>query len=301
MHAISLPYFLGLAWLVLPAATRAEPGNAAVGRHMLIASYSPKKQLIEMSPDGKILWEHPFPGLSVMFRALPEGHVVYAFAGKETGVQEVDRNHQVVWQYLSTSKEVIGFDRLANGNTLIGEQGPCRALEVDPNGRTVRAIDLQTAEERPHRQVRSVHKLPNENILAAHEGEGAVREYSASGKVVWAYAGVPNVFEAIRMDNGNTLISTSGRIIEVTQAGQTRWELRAQDVPEVALTWPTSIQRLANGNLLIADFKVAAQGKGAHAFEVTRDKKVVWTYADHSLVKVLSNVHLFGDDTRTRR
>ena len=44
---------------------------------------------------------------------------------------------------------------------------------------------------------------------------------------------------------------------------------------------------------LVADFKRDSQGKGAHAFEITRDKKVVWTYADHDFVKILTCVHVF--------
>ena len=37
------------------------------------------------------------------------------------------------------------------------------------------------------------------------------------------------------------------------------------------------------------------EGKGAHAFEVTRDKKVVWTFADHDLVKSLTTVRVLDD------
>ena len=34
-----------------------------------------------------------------------------------------------------------------------------------------------------HLQVRNVHQLKNGDILAAHEGEGAIREYDLNGKL----------------------------------------------------------------------------------------------------------------------
>jgi hypothetical protein len=32
------------------------------------------------------------------------------------------------------------------------------------------------------------------------------------------------------------------------------------------------------------------EGKGAHVFEVTRDKQVVWTFADHARFKSITTV-----------
>jgi hypothetical protein len=271
---------------------------AGSGRHILIAEYAPKNRLVELSARGEIIWQHAFPSSAVMFRALPDGHVVYAYGGKPTGVQEIDRDHKVVWNYVSSAEQVLGFDSLPDGHVLLGEQGPPRAVEVDRDGKVVQVVPLQTSERGAHRQVRSLHKLANGNILVCHEGEAVVREYHPSGEIVWEYPGVPNVFEALRLGNGNTLISTASRLIEVNHEGKVEWSLDHNDVPTLALTWLTSIERLANGNLLIADFKRNAQGKGAHAFEITRDKKIVWTYADHDLVKVLTYVHALPAEAR---
>jgi hypothetical protein len=74
-------------------------------------------------------------------------------------------------------------------------------------------------------------------------------------------------------------------VIEVAPDGKVVWELTAKDVPEVNLTWVTSLQVLKNGNYLIGNFLHGQEGKGAHAFEVTREKKLVWTYADHAMMK----------------
>jgi outer membrane protein assembly factor BamB len=175
-------------------------------------------------------------------------------------------------------------------------------VEVDPAGKVVRRTPLTTNVEGYHLQVRNIHRLPNGNILAAHEGEGAVREVDPNGKVVWEYSGVENVGDALRLPNGNTVIScgTQKRVIEVSQDKKVVWELRAEDVPEVNLTWASGLQLLKNGNLLVGNFLRNQEGKGAHAFEVTRDKKVVWTYADHALVQSLTTVRALDDPGATR-
>jgi hypothetical protein len=233
-----------------------------------------------------------------MFQRLPNRHVVYAYGGKPTGAREVDREGTVVRDDVRTCPQVLSCERLPNGNTLIGEQGPSQAVEVSPAGAVVSTVPLPTREKPFHNQVRCIHRLANGNVLAAIEAEGVAREVDPQGKVVWEYAGLANVFEALRLPNGNTLIGcgTQKRVIEVSPAGKVVWELTHQDVPEVNLTWVTSLQVLKNGNVLIGNFLHGQEGKGAHAFEVTREKKVVWTFADHQVVKTATMVRALEED-----
>lgn len=67
-------------------------------------------------------------------------------------------------------------------------------------------------------------------------------------------------------------------------------DLVAADAPELNSTWISSIQHLANGNLIVGNFLRGHEGNGAHAFEVTRDKKVVWKWDGHSFIKSLTTV-----------
>jgi hypothetical protein len=57
----------------------------------------------------------------------------------------------------------------------------------------------------------------------------------------------------------------------------------------------SSLQVLKNGHVVVGDFLRGQEGKGAHAFEVTRDKRVVWTFADHSLAKSVTTVRVPDD------
>jgi outer membrane protein assembly factor BamB len=284
---------------ILLFASLALAGDSRPGRRLLIAQYQGPggNRLLELDPEGKIAWEHKVPSLCVIFQRLPDGHVVYAYGGKPTGVQEVDRDRKVVWNYVSRCPQVLSCERLPNGNTLIGEQGPCQAVEVSPAGEVVSTTKLPTTEKPFHQQLRNIHRLANGHILAAIEAEGAARELDGEGKVVWETTGLANVFEALRLENGNTLVAcgTQKRVIEVAPDGKVVWELAAKDVPDVNLTWVTSLQVLKNGNILIGNFLHGQEGKGAHAFEVTREKKLVWTYADHAMMKSATMVRAIDE------
>jgi outer membrane protein assembly factor BamB len=291
--------------LVLVALTAAAArGQERPIRHRLMFFEYGKgpNRLVEVDEEGKLSWEHRPPSIAVMFQPLPEGHVLYAYGGKPTGVQEIDRQGRVVWNYESAAPQVLGCRRLRNGNTLVAEQGPCRAVDVDPQGKVVHVTPLTTTEQGYHLQVRNVHKLPNGNILAAHEGEGAVREVDPAGKVVWEYTGVENAGEALRLKNGNTLIAcgTQKRVIEVTPEKRIAWEFTAADAPEANLTWISSLQVLKNGHLLIGNFLRGQEGKGAHVIEVTREKKVVWSWADHQMIHSLTTVRALDDPDAAR-
>jgi outer membrane protein assembly factor BamB len=294
-----------MPWKNCLLATCALVGFVAGGRaeepvkhRIMFAEYGKgPNRLVELDADGKLVWEHKFPSISVIFQALPDGHVVYGYGGKPTGVQEIDRDGKVVWNFESKCPQVLGCQRLANGNTLVAEQGPCRVLEVDRNGKVVRTTPLGTSEAGYHLQVRNVHKLENGNILAAHEGEGAAREYDPTGKVVWQITKIENCGDAVRLANGNTLVScgTQKRLIEVTPEGKIVWEFGPKDAPELNLTWITNIQLLKNGHYVVGNFLRGQEGKGAHAFEVTKEKKVVWTFADHKLAKSITTIRVPDD------
>lgn len=292
-HFATLIVLAGILAAVLQASpVRADDGAPPAPKHrlMVVEYQHGASRLVEFDADGKLTWAHKLDALSVVFHPLEDGHVLFAYAGTPTGVREIDRAGNVVWHYQSEAAEVLGFERLPSGNILLAEEGPCRAVEVDRDGKIVSTVPMTTTEQAPHRQVRRIHRLDNGHILAAHEGEAVVREYDAAGKTVWEYGGIENVFEAIRLPNGNTLIGcgTQKRVIEVTPDKKIVWEFNSDDAPELNLTWITSLQVLPSGNYLIANFLRGQEGKGAHAFEVTKDKKVVWTFADHEQIESIT-------------
>jgi hypothetical protein len=159
------------------------------------------------------------------------------------------------------------------------------------------SVDIPVKATVAHQQMRCIHALENGNFLVANEADAVVREVAADGRLVWECPAGKFVHEALRLKNGNTLIGcgTDKRVIEVTPEKKIVWELTSAEVPELNLTWITSLQVLKNGHFVICNFLRGQEGKGVHAFEITRDKKVVWKFADHDLVKTATNVKVLDE------
>ena len=293
--------FVALLCLGHTVASAGEP----VRHRILIADYNPKNghHLVEVSPEGKVLWEHKTNGLCVQFQRLPNGHIVYGYGGKPTGTREIDRDGKVIWNYTSACPEAVCFERLPNGNTLVAETTPCQVVEVTPEGKVINTLKITTTEKNFHSQIRRIQRLTNGNTLASLSGEGVAREFRPDGSVAWEYGKRNWMFQAVRLASGNTLIScgTDNRVVEVDPQGKVVWELKPEEIPEVGMIWTTSIEQLANGNLLIGNFNNGRKDPGADCFEITRDKKVVWQFADHAHFKSINQIMVLdvpGDVTK---
>jgi outer membrane protein assembly factor BamB len=298
---------LSVAVVVFSNTITAHAGELARPR-LMIADYNPKggHRLLEISTDGKKTWEHKTPGLVVQFQILSNGHIVYGYGGKKsaggapaipTGTQEIDRDGKVYWNYTSPCPESVCFERLANGNTLVAETDPCRVVTVSPEGKVLSKLPLATSNKQYHSQIRRIQQLPSGNILAAMSGEGVAREFRPDGSTAWEYGKHNWMFEAVRLPNGNTLVScgTDNRVVEVDPQGKIVWDLKSKDIPEVGMIWTTSVEQLPNGHFLIGNFMNGRKEPGAHCFEITREKKVVWQYADSKMLNGLCQVTILKD------
>jgi len=143
------------------------------------------------------------------------------------------------------------------------------------------------SEKNVHMQTRMLRALPNGNFIAPHLLDFAVKEYNPVTREVVQVIKTDDrgrdkrdwPFTAIRLENGNTLIScTNGnRIIETDAAGKIVWSVTNEDLGEPLFQDACGAQRLPNGNTVIASYR--AKGDQVKLFEVTRDKKVVWRYS----------------------
>jgi len=245
---------------------------------------------------GKAIWE--YAGGTRDGFVLPSGNVLLAFSNR---VEEVDRQGKVLWSYQldPVNREIGTAQRLYNGNTLITELGSKpRLIEYDQNEKKISLeVALQPETDNAHMQTRMARQLRNGNFLVPHLLAFAVKEYEPSGKVVnvlktdlESIGGRPAEnwpFTAIRLDNGNTLISLThgNKVIEVDQRGNIVWQVDNQNVNGLFKD-PCGCQRLANGNTVVGSH---AATTGVSMVEVTPEKKIVWT-SDHPLA---AGVHHF--------
>lgn len=252
-----------------------------------------------VGPDGKVEWEVECKYNSHDIQLLANGNLLL-HTGTAT-VTEMTLKKEVVWSYEAKPKaeykgriEVHAFQRLDDGNTLVAETGNRRLVEVNKQGKIVKEVPLTVKNPDPHRDTRMARKLATGNYLVCHEGDGCVREYDASGKVVWEYKldlnGRPRsgghgpeghgteVFGALRLPSGNTVIAggNNNRVVEVNPDGKVVWSIDQKELPGITLAWVTTLQALPNGNLIVGNCHAGPENP--QLFEVTRDKKVVWTF-----------------------
>jgi outer membrane protein assembly factor BamB len=123
-------------------------------------------------------------------------------------------------------------------------------------------------------------KLANGNYLVPQLLDKVVREYDSKGKILWEVKTPDMPFTAIRLADGNTLIGcTVGNVImEVNKDGKEVWRVSNNDLPNTPISDACGVQRLDNGNTVFTSYRAGAgQTK---LLEVTREKKIVWTYTD---------------------
>ena len=301
---------LTMAVLVLMAAAlsaqragaQSRPVQTGPGHRFACVDITDGKVCI-VSPGGKVEWEHAAKGCNDLW-VLPSGNLLF---NVDHGVREVTRGKETVFAYDSAS-EIHGLQRLANGNTLVGECTAGRVVEISPDGRCVFELRLlPEGTDGGHNYMRNVRKLANGNYLVCLYAQEVVREYDPKGSVVAEIAAPGGARSAARLPNGNTLVTCgdlkkASMIFEAGRDGKTVWKIEHDELPGVSLKLAAGFQRLPNGNTVLANFiGHGALGAAPHLVEVTPDKKVVWTFQDHDTMKTISSVQLLdvpGDATR---
>ena len=303
-----MPRYFLLCTVLLAAASFAPAAEPVA--HRVLAADRGRGHLAILGTDGKVEWEMENKHDVHDLQMLPNGNILTHTSS--TNVVEIDqKTKEIVWKYEAKPKEgykgrieIHAFQRLDDGNTMVAESGNTRIVEVDKAGKIVKVIPLTVKQPNAHRDTRMVRKLASGNYLVCHEGEGAVVEYDGDGKIVWTYKldlgdrkrsdghgpeghGV-EVFGAIRLENGNTLIAggNNNRVLEVDPKGKIVWQVDQKDLPGITLAWVTTLQVLPNGNIVIGNCHAGPDNP--QLIEVTREKKVVWTMKDHKT---------FGNDT----
>jgi hypothetical protein len=301
---MNFPLFQRVAALavaaVLFASVSLHAEQTGPARRVLGADDSTRRLAI-IAPDGSVEWSNTVGDIHDA-AVLPNGNIL--FQQGWTKIMEVTRDKKTVWEYDAAKKngnegkrlEVHAFQRLDDGLTMIAETGVRRIIEVDRDGNIQREVKLKVNKPSTHSDTRLVRKIANGHYLVAHESDGAVREYDGMGAIVWDYD-VPlfgkerkaghgpeafgnSVFSAIRLENGNTLIGGGNGhcVLEVTPQKEIVWKVEQNDLPGITLAWVTRVERLANGNTRFGNCHAGPDNP--QFIEVTKDKKVVWTFKD---------------------
>jgi hypothetical protein len=212
----------------------------------------------------------------------------------------------IVWQYKQDggsevhSVQPIGKDQvmvMQNSNPaklmIIDKTKAAVCSSTNPGGCIVQTFN-PTSGGNVHGMFRHVRRLANGNFLVPytggdHKDKGAVVEYkpmpapSNQWTEVWRYNSGGSPWAAVRLGNGNTLVSGNGggwvREVDHASPPNVVWEIKKEEFPAPMYLAQGAV-RLTNGNTLIANWcgplGVGQWPTSVQYFEVTRDKKFVW-------------------------
>lgn len=218
-------------------------------------------QVVELDAENKTLWTIDGLELPLDVQVLPSGNVLVAeYNGGR--VTERDRRGQIRWEkvipeplmaqrlsnrhtFIATATQFFEFDekgtevfsftapggerymkvaKLPNGE-IAALTTEARVVRLDDKGKELNSfgVNLQT-----RLYGGRIHMLPNGRVLVPLNAENKVVEYDAQGQSVWEVS-VPQPVAAVRLPNGNTLVTTmqpQTGALEFDRNGREVWHYR---------------------------------------------------------------------------
>jgi hypothetical protein len=214
-------------------------------------------------------------------------------------------NKDVVWRYdAPTGAQCHSCQPLPDGRVLVAECSLGRIVEVGRDGKVAKEIKVPSAAKVLSHQFRGTRKTADGHYWVCLMDEQKVLELSFAGKVLREITvpGFPH--EAIKLPNGHLLITLgmAKRVIELDEHQKIVWEIEERELPGNPLRLPAACQRLPNGNTIIGNWLGGGfLGQQPQAFEVTREKQVVWEFTDHARFKTVNQIQVLdtADDPTT--
>jgi len=235
---------------------------------------------------------------------LPDGGSVHSYSirkKKESGVVRLDANQKEIWRYTAQGKDNFSCQPLPHGGFLLGETAKdgMWMVEIDKDGKEFKRVKVGDSTKDMHHTFRLVRKTPQGTYLGAIMNGNKTHEWDENGKLIRTFD--RGKFVAIRLPNGNTLVSAGapkgnrGAVIEYDSEGNVVWEVTADDIKALGIEFVIccGLQRLPSGNTVISSVKYGkkfvSEGKKVQAFEITPDKKMVWSIPADTQKTLISN------------
>jgi outer membrane protein assembly factor BamB len=240
--------------------------------------------LLRLAADGGVLWQTDLP-LHHDVRILSDGRLA-TLTSRRVEVPEIHPGP--LWDN--------GVALLSPEGALLEERSLLDVLASDPEQLPVVTAGIEEKEGKPldlfHANYLDWIEMPRAPgadprfapgaVLATLRHQDAVVLFDwRSGELLWSWGRgqLRRPHDASVLEDGNVLIfdnqtgADASRIVEVDPStDRIVWEYRAQNPTDFYTGTRGTVQRLANGNTLIAESNA---GRG---FEVTRSGEVVWEY-----------------------
>lgn len=250
---------------------------------------------------GKIVWTYSTgPGNEYDdVWMLSNGNVLFT---RMQYIAEVTPDKKVVWRYdAPPGTEIHACQPIGKDKVLFIQNGLLPHLMVINIKTGATEVDHElpapslTDRRSVHGQFRRVRYTAQGTYLVPFLTMNRVVEYDKNFNEVWSYD-VPKPWAAIRLKNGNTLITDEQDVktLEVTPAKKIVWQITPADLPlRYRYENSQSVTRLVNGNTIICSR--GGKAHGPQLVEVTRNKKVVWVLQDWIHFGPASAVQILDD------
>ena len=268
-----------------PLAPAVLPGNG-LAQHDFFYAGEAKTRDMYIVRKGQIVWAYnDSAGRGEISDAvrLSNGRILFAH---QYGVTLIEPDQKIIWHRDAPPQcEIHTAQPIGTGRVIYIQNGPEPKLFVVnlASNVTEKEIPLPVGNATStHGQFRHARLTAAGTLLVAHMDLKRVCEYDETGKELWSFTSPTATWSAVRLKNGNTLISGGRNVREVTPAKETVWEFTSDDVPDYKFDSIQIATRLPNGNTLINNW--VNQWNGAidvaiapvQALEVTPAKKIVW-------------------------
>jgi len=261
-----------------------------------------ENQVMYLVREGRVVWSYTNDRKGELgdCTMLSNGNILFS---RQYGASEITPGKKIVWDYDGPKgTEIHTAYPIGRDRVLIMQNGdPAKALIIDKaTNRVEKELVLPTKDKSTHGQFRHIRMTKAGTFLVAHMDLGKVVEYAPDGKVLWS-VDAPSAWAAVRLANGNTLISgnAAGYVREVNPHGETVWEINKHDLPGIPLFTVQEVSRLANGNTLINNWSGGLPPdevqSAVQLVEITPDKKVVWALKDWKTLGPSSSTQLLDE------
>ncbi len=201
---------------------------------------------------------------------------------------------------VSTGGGVQSVFRLSEKSTFIGADGnPASVKEVDSIGKQLRKINFATSAS-----IRIIRPTSKGTYLVGGKTAGKMYECDSTGKVIWEATAGGEPYMALRLPNGNTMISSGygaqmvlvGKDSKIIRQFPTAADKNGSDFWSKAKpNFFAGFQILKNGNVVVSNWEGHGGGNGSKGYQLIEmdsglTKVVSYWKQDASLVSSLHGV-----------
>ena len=284
-------------WKVSPDEGAGLPGKGLAQHPMLYIGEGCNKMFL--INNGKIIWTYS-TGKGWEYDdiwLLSNGNILFSRMG---WAAEVTPQKKIVWRIdAPKGSEIHVIQPIGLDKCMVMENGTPAALKIINRKTGVVEVNHTFPQSLTgagvHAQFRRARITDKGTYLLSLLQMNRVVEYDKDFNEIWSYS-IPSPWAAIRLKNGNTLISDEREALarEVNPKGETVWEFKLSELPaELGFSGSQSCVRLANGNTIFCSRGDA--GKRPQLVEITPDKKVVWALKDWKNLGPATAVQVLDD------